>query len=238
MQAAAVVGGGVGDLLVVGELGEFVALRVAADAAGLVGEVDLVAVPGQLPHDRDGDHAGPLRERPHRHRGRAERARDAADGAGVVGGVEDLQRALHLEVRVGGHRAHVARAARGLGDGLRRLLALALALPLAAARRRGRRGRRRRVVLDGDLVVDLAGTLAARAQPVEERAAAALPARVAQREVVAAGLADPALVLGAGGAQLTDLTALARREEPLGVLAAQERAAADVAGDILLIGPD
>ena len=61
---------------------------------------------------------------------------------------------------------------------------------------------------------------------------------MAQREVVAAGLADPALVLGARGAQLADLAPLARREVVLGVLAAQERAPADVAGHVLLVGLD
>src|SRR5690349_24224812 len=166
MKTAAIVGGGVGDLLVVGELGQLVPLRVAADAARLVGEVDLVAVPRELPHHRDRDDAGALGQRPHADLGGAERARDAADGARVVGGVEDLQRALHLQVGVGRHGAYVARAARRLRDHLRRLLALTLAL--AAARRRGlgRRG-----LVRGDLGVDLAGALAARAQAVDERAA-------------------------------------------------------------------
>jgi hypothetical protein len=61
---------------------------------------------------------------------------------------------------------------------------------------------------------------------------------VAQGEVVTAGLADPPLVLGAGRAQVADLPALARREVALGVLAAQQRAPADVAGDVLLVGLD
>ena len=52
MQAAAIVGGGVGDLLLGGELGELVALRIAPHAARLVGEVDLVAVPARAPTSR------------------------------------------------------------------------------------------------------------------------------------------------------------------------------------------
>src|SRR5829696_795154 len=234
MEAAAVVRGGVGDRLVVRELGQLVALRIAPDAARLVGEVDLVAVPGQLPHDRDRDDAGALRQWAHADLGSPQRARDTADRARVVGGVEDLQRPLHLQVGVGRHGAHVARAARGLRDRLRGLLAIAVALALAAARRRGRRGD----LVGRDLFVDVAGPLAARAQAVQERAPAALAARMAQRESGAAGLADPALVLGARGAQLADLAPLAGREEVLGVLAAQESAPADVAGDVLLVGLD
>ena len=69
--------------------------------------------------------------------GRAERAGDAADRARVVGGVEELQRPLHLEVGVGGDGAHLPRPARrlvlavfGLFGGRRRLL-LHLARALA-----------------------------------------------------------------------------------------------------------
>src|SRR5829696_1805624 len=88
VQAAAVVGGRVGDLLVRAQLGQLVALCFAPHAARLVGEVDLVAVPGQLPHDGDGHHARPVGERPDADDRRAERARDAADGPRVVGRVE------------------------------------------------------------------------------------------------------------------------------------------------------
>ena len=90
------------------------------------------------------DDAGALGQRAHADLGGAERAGDAADGARVVGGVEDLQRALHLQIGVGRHRAHVARAARRLGDGLGRLLALALAVAAARRRHRGGRARPRR----------------------------------------------------------------------------------------------
>ena len=87
------------------------------------------------------------------------------------------------------------------------------------------------------LVGDLARPLAARAQPVDE-AAAALAARAAQRQLVGAGLADPALVLGARRAQLADLPARAAGQERLGPLAAQQRAPADVAGHVLLVRAD
>ena len=66
----------------------------------------------------------------------------------------------------------------------------------------------------------------------------ALVARVAQLQVVGAGLADPALVLGARGAQVADHPALAAGQEVLGVLAAQQRAPADIAGDVQLVGAD
>src|SRR3954453_4170291 len=65
VEAAAVVGGGVGHLLLVRELGELVALRVAPDAARLVGEVDLVAVPAELPHHGDGHDARAVGQRAH-----------------------------------------------------------------------------------------------------------------------------------------------------------------------------
>src|SRR4051794_40419457 len=45
LEHAAVVGRGVGDLLVLGELGKLVALPRAAHASALVGQIDLVAVP-------------------------------------------------------------------------------------------------------------------------------------------------------------------------------------------------
>ena len=45
-------------------------------------------------------------------------------------------------------------------------------------------------------------------------------------------------MLGARRAQLADLAALAARQERLRALAAQQRAAADVAGDVLLVGLD
>jgi hypothetical protein len=94
-----------------------------------------------------------------------------------------------------------------------------------------------RQLLRGLGVGDLARTLAPRAQPVDEPRAA-LVARAAQRQLVGAGLADPALVLRAGRAQLADLAARAAGEERLRALAAQQRAPADVAGDVLLVGAD
>src|SRR5215210_7284647 len=175
VQPAALVGGGVGDLLVGVELGQLGALAGLADAAGLVGEVDLEAVPAQLPHHRDADDARAVGQRARAHGGGAERARDAADRARVLRAVEDLERALDLELGVGGDGADVARAAREVG---RWRGGLAVRLGRLEWHRLG--GLR--------LLRDLAGALAARAQAVEEAAAAALLARRAQRQLVAAAL--------------------------------------------------
>src|SRR3954447_12589985 len=71
-------------------------------------------------------------------------------------------------------------------------------------------------------------------QALHERAP--LVARMAHLEVVGAGLADPALVLGAGGAQVADHPPLTARQEVLRVLPAQQRAPADVTGDVELVG--
>src|SRR4051794_12715409 len=215
MQCTAFVGRRVDDLLLGDQLGQLVALGVTPDAAGLIGEVDLKAVPGELPHHGDRHHRGAVRPRSHAHAGRAQRAGDAADGARVVRGVEDVQRALHLELGVGGHGADVAlRAARRL-------------------HRQGLRGRRG-LVLGLVVVGGLARALApAGPQAVDQRAA--LVTRVAHLEVVGAGLADPALVLRARRAQVADAAALAAREVVLGVLAAQQGAPADVAGDVQLV---
>src|SRR3954452_24215625 len=224
MECTALVRGCVDHLLLRDQLGELVALGVAAYAAGLVGEVDLEAVPGQLPHHRDRDDGGAVGPRAHAHRGRAQRAGDAADGPRVVGRVEDIQRALHLQLGVGRHRADVALLAARLG---RR----GLALPLAFT---PRRGRRRRLLVLAALLDALDPLAAAGAQALDERAA--LVAWVAQLEIVRTRLPDPALVLSACGAQVADAAALAAGEVVLGVLAAQQRAAADVAGDVELVG--
>src|SRR4051794_20516384 len=224
MQAAALVRGGVGDLLVGLELGQLVALGDPADAARLVGEVDLVAVPAQLPHHRDAHHAGAIREGAGADGRRAQRAGDAADRARVLRGVEDLERALDLELGVRRDGADVARPARQVG----RRLAL-----------RGRRGLEGGGLLRGGrLLGDLAGALTPRAQLLDERPPPPLLARCAQRQLVAARLADPALVLGADRAQLADLAALATGEVGLGALTAQERAPAHVAGDVDLVRAD
>src|SRR5215217_3079824 len=218
MERAALVGRGVDDLLLLAQLGQLVALRVAPDAAGLVGEVDLEPVPAELPHDGDRDDARPVRPRAHGHRGCAERPRDAADRARVVGRVEDLQRPLHLQIGVRRHGADVARPARRLRRGPGRRLGL--------------------VVYDVGLVRNLARAPATRPQAVQEGPPATVVTRMAQLEVVAAGLADPALVLGAGRAQVADLATGAAGQERLGVLAAEQRAAADVAGQVFLVGAD
>src|SRR5262249_23491041 len=68
------------------------------------------------------------------------------------------------------------------------------------------------------------------AQARQQRARAPVVGARADGGVVQA-LADPALVGRALGAQLADVAPRAAREEDLGLLAAQQRAAADVAGD-------
>jgi hypothetical protein len=70
-------------------------------------------------------------------------------------------------------------------------------------------------------VSDVARALAARAQAVDE-AAAAVVARAAQRQLVGAGLADPALLRRPPRAQLADLPAGAARQEGLRPLAAEQ----------------
>ena len=65
-----------------------------------------------------------------------------------------------------------------------------------------------------------------------------LVARMAQLEIVGARLADPALVLRARRAQVADAAALAAGQEVLGVLTAQQRAPAHVAGEVELVGLD
>src|SRR4051794_27691543 len=71
-------------------------------------------------------------------------------------------------------------------------------------------------------------------QALHERAA--VVTRGAHLEVVRPGLANPALVLRARRAEVAHHAPLAAGEEVLGVLAAQQRAPADVAGDIELVG--
>src|SRR3954469_8409930 len=215
VQRTALVGGGVRLTLLRRQLGELVALRVAPYTAGLVGQVDLEAVPRELPHHGDGHHRGPVGARAHAHGGRSERPGDAADGALVVGRVEHVERALHLELRVGRDGPDVARRPRRL-----------------------RHGRGRRLGLLWSLVVQIARALARVAQALEEGAPAALVARVVERQVVGPRLADPALVLGARGAQVAHRAALPAGQEVLGVLAAQQGAPAHVAGDVQLVGLD
>ena len=84
-----------------------------AHPVGLVGEVDLVAVPRQLPGHDDRHDAGALGTRVvHGDRRRPERASDPRDRARMLGHVEELERAHALHLVAGGHRVDVALAAR------------------------------------------------------------------------------------------------------------------------------
>jgi hypothetical protein len=141
----------------------------------------------------------------------------------MLGAVEQLERALHLQLRVRRDGVHVARLARRLVGrrGVRAVqrhgavvLVRGLAgQPLAAAR--------------GQRVVAVLAPPAA--QAAEERHAAIAPRAGAGREVQA--LADPALVGGARRAQLAHHPARAARQEDVGLLAAKQRPTADVAVD-------
>ena len=75
--------------------------------------------------------------------------------------------------------------------------------------------------------------------PPQERAAA-VRGGVAAVEAGHRALAQPALALGAPGAQLAHRSAIPPLQEGMSALAAQQRAAADVAGGVLIHpgGPD
>src|SRR5258705_8370248 len=104
METSGLVSGGIGGLVVVVELGQLRALLGHAHARGLVAEVDLVAVPAQLPGHDDRYDAALGGRRAHSDDGRTERSRNAADGARVLGAVEELDRPGDLQVGVGGDR--------------------------------------------------------------------------------------------------------------------------------------
>ena len=164
----------------------------AAHAAALVGEIDLVAVPAQLPDHGDDHDARALGQRPHGDDGGPSERATPADRARVVGCVEQLERPLHLELGVGRDRADVARLARRAGSGAG-VGGLASGVGVQAPdRRRGSGGGSAELGVGA-----LAGALAPPAQPPDPRARAALLAGRAQLQLVGAVLADPALVLRA-----------------------------------------
>ena len=223
------VGGGVGDL--VGRRRartSSVPWPATPHAGGLVGEVDLVAVPATAPRRRRSSRRCP-RSRDGRTTtiGAPERARDAGDGARVLAGVEELDRARDLQLGVRRDRVDVARAR---GGGARSARVAGCAAPAAA-----RRGlavlvrRRRRAAVVGRRS---SRRLARRARAgAAQRAAAARRRGCAPVRVVEA-LADPALVRRRAACTARRRCAAgppARKTS--GVLAAQQRAPADVAGD-------
>src|SRR3954469_141614 len=239
VQPAALVGRRIGLLLVLADLGELGALAVLADAARLVGQVDLEAIPAQLPHHRDDDDARAVGQRAYRDRRRAERAGHATDRARVVGRVEQLERPLHLQVGVRRHRAYVARLARRLGGLGRRGRRIgggggppprARRAALDPAHRAPRLGALRR--LERLVLGQLARPLPAGAQALDPRRARALVTRRAQLQLVGPVLADPSLMLRTRRAQLAYLPPGAPGEERLRPLPAQQRPAADVARDV------
>src|SRR3954447_3201508 len=227
VQPAALVGRRIGLLLVLADLGELGALAVLAHAARLVGQVDLEAIPAQLPHHRDDDDARAVGQRAYRDRRRAERAGHATDRARVVGRVEQLERPLHLQVGVRRHCAYVARLARRLG-GLgrrRRRRRVGGRAALDPAHRASRLGDLR--WLERLLLGQLAGPLAAGAQALDPRRPRALVPGRAQLQLVGPVLADPSFVLSTRRAQLAHLPPGAPGEERLSPLPAQQRPAAD-----------
>src|SRR3954451_3451263 len=90
MEAPSLICGCIGGLVVGIELGQLRALLGHAYPGRLVSEVDLVAVPAQLPGHDDRHDAALGRRGTHSDHRRAEGARDAADGARVLGAVEEL----------------------------------------------------------------------------------------------------------------------------------------------------
>ncbi|CAA9466882.1 MAG: hypothetical protein AVDCRST_MAG13-116 [uncultured Solirubrobacteraceae bacterium] len=142
VQLAVLVGGGVGPLVGRLELGELGALRGHAHPGRLVAEVDLVAVPAQLPPHDDRDDGALRRGGAGRDDGGAERARDARHGPRVGARVEDLERPGDLHLRVRGDRVHRSRLAP---DGVPGVVGRGVRVG------RGERGRRvlGRVVLGG-----------------------------------------------------------------------------------------
>src|SRR4051812_16135670 len=213
VQLALLVGRGVGDLVGRLELGELRPLGDEPDPRGLVAEVDLEAVPGQLPSDDDRHDAALGRRRAHGHDRRAQRARDTRDRARVRARVEEVERARHLELEVRRDRVNAALLARRRRG--------AVALPLALGMRRG-------VMV---VVAAVVGRrVAAAAQPREQTARAAVVRAGADGRAVEA-LADPALVRGALRAQLADVALLAPGQEDVRGLPRQQRAPAHVAVD-------
>jgi hypothetical protein len=143
--------------------------------------------------------------------------------------VEELERALDLHLGRGRDRAHVARALRPRARPRRRrdevLGRVLLGLGAVA-------GAEHRLLLGQPRLV--LGGLRGRAplpQPAEHAAARLVPGHP-RGQVAGAGLADPAVMLGAHRAEVADLAAVAaRREVPLSALALQDRSPTDVAAD-------
>src|SRR3954451_25118390 len=213
VQLALLVGRGVGDLVGGLELGELGPLGHEAHAGGFVAEVDLEAVPRELPADDDRDDAALGQRRPDRDDRGAEGAGDARDGARVRARVEEVERARHLQVEVRRDRVDVARLARRRG----RAVALAVALVLG------------RGVMVAVLVARVVrGRLAPAAQAREQPARAGVVGAGAHGRVVEA-LADPALVRRALRAELADVALLAAGQEHVGGLPRQQVSPANIA---------
>ncbi len=123
MQRPALVGRRVDRQLLGMQLGELGALRVAADAPGLVGEIDSPLIPGQLPGDRDPDLARRSRARADRHPGTAQRPGEAGHHHRLLAVVEAVDRTLdlrHAALRRREGAADPRAGGRGVGAGPRR----------------------------------------------------------------------------------------------------------------------
>ena len=210
--------------------------RAATPRAGPSLEIDLVAVPAQLPRDHDAHDALEVLGRAHAHRGCAQRARDPRHAARELARVEDGERAREVGVLGLGVPFRVRAAlsppasspARSAASGpwARRLAGTIGVRALRRARNRRHRPRR------GGLPARR-GSRTARAQAPrrarERRSATGGPpgagargSRVRGAGASAAGvtrlglgLAHPALVRGAGRAQLADDPPLPGDEEHL-----------------------
>ncbi len=137
---SAVVGGGVGLALLGRELVELVALAGDAHARDLVGEVDLVAVPAQLPGDDDVDDAAAgVADGSTETSGRPSERAMPATVRGCSESLNSVDRRGDLVLDAGRHGADVARlAARAPRSRARR----GSPAPSRLARRRGSRAGR------------------------------------------------------------------------------------------------
>src|SRR5207302_3981095 len=216
------------------ELFQLVPLRDQRDGVVLRAEVHAVVVPGELPGDNDRHLARHLAGRGHVDPRLAEAAGDSRDRPGVLRAVEDVHRALHLRLRVGRDRPHVA----GIlwageltvsGELLRQLGAVP----------RGRTSvgpvRSLAVRFRGDQAVPARSRrVGAPPQAGEDGPARLVPAQ-GRWKLAVRGLADPALRAGPVGAQLAHEHALTSgREVRLSALPLEHRAPTDIAHDLLV----
>ena len=101
MQHAARISNGIGRAIVLIELSQLGSLIDQPRAGALVGKVDLVPVPGELPSDHYRDDAALFRRRPNADNRSTERSGQSGNRAGMFADVEDFDRprSFHVGVR-------------------------------------------------------------------------------------------------------------------------------------------